>query len=221
VEHRFGFNKITPALWLADMAKGLVLGLALGLPLLWVVLWLMQAGGAWWWLWAWGGGGASPSARALIIFRAASLAFSILAPAMDPEVSITRATSTFGRMRGAPSETSIQTPKAVSVVPGATKSWAMAAPTWATAVCVGPFGRVATRIPVSVAGPSAKGTTALGPCADVPPAVCEGSAVTAGRGDAPAHAAICDARINADSVRTWDQGRMLMTDLGKLGPCGR
>lgn len=54
VEQRFGFNKITPALWLSDMAKGLVLGLVLGLPLLWVVLWLMQAGGAWWWLWAWG-----------------------------------------------------------------------------------------------------------------------------------------------------------------------
>jgi STE24 endopeptidase len=54
VEQRFGFNKITPGLWLADMAKGLVLGLALGLPLLWVVLWLMEAGGEWWWLWAWG-----------------------------------------------------------------------------------------------------------------------------------------------------------------------
>lgn len=54
VEQRFGFNKITPSLWVGDMAKGLVLGLVLGLPLLWVVLWLMQAGGAWWWLWAWG-----------------------------------------------------------------------------------------------------------------------------------------------------------------------
>jgi STE24 endopeptidase len=54
IEQRFGFNKTTPALWLADMTKGLVLGLALGLPLLWMVLWLMQVGGAWWWLWAWG-----------------------------------------------------------------------------------------------------------------------------------------------------------------------
>jgi len=53
VEQRFGFNKITPNLWLADMAKGLGLGLALGTPLLWVVLWLMQAGGDNWWLWAW------------------------------------------------------------------------------------------------------------------------------------------------------------------------
>ena len=50
VEQRFGFNKITAKLWLADMVKGLVLGLALGMPLLWVVLWLMQVGGAWWWL---------------------------------------------------------------------------------------------------------------------------------------------------------------------------
>ncbi len=54
VEQKFGFNKTTPSLWLADMAKGLVLGLALGLPLLWMVLWLMHVGGTLWWLWAWG-----------------------------------------------------------------------------------------------------------------------------------------------------------------------
>ena len=54
VEQRFGFNKVTPQLWLADMAKGLLLGLVVGTPLLWVVLWLMQAGGELWWLWAWG-----------------------------------------------------------------------------------------------------------------------------------------------------------------------
>jgi len=54
VEQRFGFNKVTPALWLSDLAKGVLLGLALGVPLLWVVLWLMQAGGALWWLWAFG-----------------------------------------------------------------------------------------------------------------------------------------------------------------------
>ena len=54
VEQRFGFNKVTPKLWLTDMAKGLVLGLLVGTPLLWVVLWLMQAGGDLWWLWAWG-----------------------------------------------------------------------------------------------------------------------------------------------------------------------
>ncbi len=54
VEQRFGFNKMTPALWLTDLAKGLALGLVLGVPLLALVLWLMQAGGSLWWLWAWG-----------------------------------------------------------------------------------------------------------------------------------------------------------------------
>ncbi len=54
VEQRFGFNKMTPALWLTDLLKGLLLGAVLGLPLLALVLWLMDAGGALWWLWAWG-----------------------------------------------------------------------------------------------------------------------------------------------------------------------
>lgn len=53
VEQRFGFNKMTPALWLSDLAKGLLVGALLGLPLLALVLWLMQAGGSLWWLWAW------------------------------------------------------------------------------------------------------------------------------------------------------------------------
>jgi STE24 endopeptidase len=54
VEQRFGFNKMTPKLWLGDLIKGLLLGAVLGLPLLALVLWLMDAGGALWWLWAWG-----------------------------------------------------------------------------------------------------------------------------------------------------------------------
>ena len=53
IEQRFGFNKMTVKLWLADLAKGIVLGAVLGLPLLWVVLWLMDAGGSLWWLYAW------------------------------------------------------------------------------------------------------------------------------------------------------------------------
>ena len=53
VEERFGFNKMTPRLWLADAAKGLVLGVAIGLPVAWLILWLMGAAGRLWWLWAW------------------------------------------------------------------------------------------------------------------------------------------------------------------------
>jgi STE24 endopeptidase len=53
LEERFGFNKMTPGLWLADMAKGALLGAVIGLPLLWVVLTLMAKTGTLWWLWAW------------------------------------------------------------------------------------------------------------------------------------------------------------------------
>jgi STE24 endopeptidase len=53
LEQHFGFNKMAPALWLADLAKGALVGAAIGLPLLWVVLTLMDATGPWWWCWAW------------------------------------------------------------------------------------------------------------------------------------------------------------------------
>jgi STE24 endopeptidase len=54
IEERFGFNRMTVRLWLADLAKGLAVAVVLGLPLLVLVLWLMRTAGAWWWLWAWG-----------------------------------------------------------------------------------------------------------------------------------------------------------------------
>jgi STE24 endopeptidase len=53
VEERFGFNRMTRAIFFADMAKGIGLGVAFGLPLLFVVLWLMERAGGLWWLWAW------------------------------------------------------------------------------------------------------------------------------------------------------------------------
>jgi len=53
LEERFGFNKMTPGLWLTDMAKGVLVGAAIGLPLLWVILTLMEKTGDLWWLWAW------------------------------------------------------------------------------------------------------------------------------------------------------------------------
>ena len=53
LEQRFGFNKMTPGLWIADMFKGLLVGAVIGLPLLWVILALMERSGDLWWLWAW------------------------------------------------------------------------------------------------------------------------------------------------------------------------
>ncbi|MCZ7565132.1 MAG: M48 family metallopeptidase [Burkholderiales bacterium] len=53
VEARFGFNRTTPLLFVADLAKHAALAAALGLPLLLVVLWLMERMGALWWLYVW------------------------------------------------------------------------------------------------------------------------------------------------------------------------
>ncbi|PJI96689.1 STE24 endopeptidase [Acidovorax sp. 69] len=53
VEERFGFNKMTLRLWLADALKGLAVGVAIGLPIAALILWLMGAAGPLWWLWAW------------------------------------------------------------------------------------------------------------------------------------------------------------------------
>jgi STE24 endopeptidase len=53
IEARFGFNRTTLSLWLADLVKGIAVGAILGLPLAFVVLWLMQRAGTWWWVYAW------------------------------------------------------------------------------------------------------------------------------------------------------------------------
>jgi len=53
IEERFGFNRMTPKLFLIDLLKSVLIAAALGLPLLALVLWLMEAAGAYWWLLAW------------------------------------------------------------------------------------------------------------------------------------------------------------------------
>ena len=53
IEARFGFNRTTPGLYLADLARSLILAVALGLPLLALLLALMIAAGRAWWLYAW------------------------------------------------------------------------------------------------------------------------------------------------------------------------
>ena len=54
IEGRFGFNRTTPALFVADLFKGLLLGVLLGGPLLLAILWLMDHAGTSWWIVAWG-----------------------------------------------------------------------------------------------------------------------------------------------------------------------
>ena len=53
LEERFGFNKITFKLWLADAVKGMLVGTLIGLPIAALILWIMAAAGTFWWAWAW------------------------------------------------------------------------------------------------------------------------------------------------------------------------
>jgi STE24 endopeptidase len=54
IEQRFGFNRMTLKLYLADMLKGALVGAVIGWPIAALMLWIMGATGALWWLWAWG-----------------------------------------------------------------------------------------------------------------------------------------------------------------------
>ena len=53
LEARFGFNRTTPAVFVADLLKAIALGGLLGGGVVALVLWTMQASGARWWLIAW------------------------------------------------------------------------------------------------------------------------------------------------------------------------
>lgn len=53
IEARFGFNKMTLGMWIADLAKHGLVAAAFGLPLVVAVLWLMGAMGTYWWFYVW------------------------------------------------------------------------------------------------------------------------------------------------------------------------
>ena len=53
VDEKFGFNKMTKAMFYGDLVKHSLVGLALGLPILFAALWLMQGAGAYWWFYLW------------------------------------------------------------------------------------------------------------------------------------------------------------------------
>ena len=53
IEQRFGFNRMTLAMYVGDFFKQGAIGILIGVPLLWVVLWLMGNMGNLWWLYVW------------------------------------------------------------------------------------------------------------------------------------------------------------------------
>lgn len=53
IEQKFGFNRMTPALFIGDMVKNAVISAVIGLPLFIGVIWMMETLGQYWWLYAW------------------------------------------------------------------------------------------------------------------------------------------------------------------------
>ena len=54
IEQRFGFNRVTPKMFIVDRIKAVLVGALIGLPIAALILWIMDATGGLWWLWAWG-----------------------------------------------------------------------------------------------------------------------------------------------------------------------
>lgn len=53
IETRFGFNRMSYALFFADLAKQAALGALVGIPLIFFALWLMATAARMWWLYVW------------------------------------------------------------------------------------------------------------------------------------------------------------------------
>ena len=53
IESRFGFNRMTVKLFIADLLRSVLVAAAFGIPLLVLVLWLMAKMGEYWWLYVW------------------------------------------------------------------------------------------------------------------------------------------------------------------------
>ncbi|MBL8433022.1 MAG: M48 family metallopeptidase [Dechloromonas sp.] len=53
IEARYGFNRMSLGLFVADLLKHTLLGIVIGAPVILTVLWLMAVMGSTWWFWVW------------------------------------------------------------------------------------------------------------------------------------------------------------------------
>lgn len=87
LEQRFGFNRVTPRLFVIDCVKMLLLSLLFGTPLAAAVLWVMgNTGGHWVW-WAWGIWVAFNILLIWLFPTFIAPLFNTFTPLQDPEIS--------------------------------------------------------------------------------------------------------------------------------------
>ncbi len=53
IEERYGFNTITPRLFISDTFKSLAVSAIIGIPVYLGILWFMITAGSHWWIWCW------------------------------------------------------------------------------------------------------------------------------------------------------------------------
>lgn len=53
IEEKFGFNKVTPTLFISDLFKSLFLGGLIGIPIMLALVWFVEAFPTWWWVIGW------------------------------------------------------------------------------------------------------------------------------------------------------------------------
>ncbi len=53
IEEKFGFNKMTPKIFIQDLMKQFVLSMVIGVPFLSLILWILYSLGANWWIYTW------------------------------------------------------------------------------------------------------------------------------------------------------------------------
>jgi len=54
IENKYGFNTVTPKLWLSDFIKSMIISTVIIVIIASVGLWLVQASPQYWWIWVWG-----------------------------------------------------------------------------------------------------------------------------------------------------------------------
>ena len=53
IDGRFGFNRMTPQIFISDLIKQSILTMVIGIPILLISLWIISNLGGLWWLWLW------------------------------------------------------------------------------------------------------------------------------------------------------------------------
>jgi STE24 endopeptidase len=86
VEQRFGFNRVTPAMFAIDRLKSWAIGVAFAVPLLFACLWAMQAFSGLWWLWTWVGVVVLMLAAPTVYVRLIAPRFNKFTPLQDGEL---------------------------------------------------------------------------------------------------------------------------------------